>query len=86
MPGAGRDRPYSGSSGSRRALRLAVVAVGEVGERTKLHRIADACRYDTECAACDEPQLTPNSICVPMVAHGRTLGSITLDWPVKVKP
>jgi PAS domain S-box-containing protein len=42
-------------------------------------RIADACRYDTEGAACDEPRLTPNSICVPMVAHGRTLGSITLD-------
>jgi PAS domain S-box-containing protein len=42
-------------------------------------RIADACRYDTERPAYDKPQLTPNSICVPMAAHGRTLGSITLE-------
>jgi PAS domain S-box-containing protein len=42
-------------------------------------RIADGCRYDTEHAACDEPQLTPNTVCVPMTAHGRTLGSITLE-------
>src|SRR5438093_9330799 len=42
-------------------------------------RIADSCRYETESAACDEPQLTPSSICVPMAAHGRALGSITLE-------
>jgi PAS domain S-box-containing protein len=42
-------------------------------------RIADACRYDTESAACDEPQLSPDTICVPMAAHGRALGSITLE-------
>jgi PAS domain S-box-containing protein len=42
-------------------------------------RIADACRYDTESAACDEPQLSPDTICVPMAAHGRRLGSITLE-------
>jgi PAS domain S-box-containing protein len=42
-------------------------------------RIADACRFDTEHVACEEPQLSPRSICVPMAAHGRTLGSITLE-------
>jgi PAS domain S-box-containing protein len=42
-------------------------------------RIADACRFDTEPAACEEPELTAGSICVPMTAHGRTLGSITLE-------
>lgn len=42
-------------------------------------RIADACRYDTEHAECDEPQLSADTICVPMTAHGRTLGSITLE-------
>src|SRR6185436_15689222 len=37
------------------------------------------CRYDVEHPVCDEPQLTPTSICVPMAAHGQTLGSITLE-------
>jgi PAS domain S-box-containing protein len=42
-------------------------------------RIADVCRFDTEDATRGEPELTPASICVPMTAHGRTLGSITLE-------
>jgi PAS domain S-box-containing protein len=42
-------------------------------------RIADACRYETEQPVCDEPQLSAGSICVPMAAHGRKLGSITLE-------
>jgi hypothetical protein len=39
---ARRDRCQSGSSGSRRALRLAAVADGEAVERTKLQRIDGA--------------------------------------------
>src|SRR5215472_311000 len=39
-----RDRSYSGSSGSRRALRRALVADGEVDERVKHQRIETACR------------------------------------------
>src|SRR5260221_4359321 len=35
---------YNGNSGSRRALRRAVVAEGEVVERTKLQRIEEAVR------------------------------------------
>src|SRR5450631_1606824 len=35
---------HNGNSGSRRALRLAVVAEAEVVERTKLQRIEAACR------------------------------------------
>src|ERR1017187_806387 len=38
-----REYYHSGSSGSRRALRLAVVAEAEVVERTKLQRIEEAC-------------------------------------------
>lgn len=34
--------PYSGSSGSRRALRRALVTAGEAVERTKLQRIEGA--------------------------------------------
>src|ERR1700694_3092082 len=35
---------HSGNSGSRRALRRAVVAEADVVERTKLQRIEEACR------------------------------------------
>jgi PAS domain S-box-containing protein len=55
--------------------RVALEAVSKLA----VPRIADVCRFDTERPACDEPQLTPNSICVPMNAHGRTFGSITLE-------
>ncbi len=34
---------YNGNSGSRRALRLAVVAEAEAVERTKLQRMLEAC-------------------------------------------
>jgi PAS domain S-box-containing protein len=51
----------------------------EAVSRLAVPRIADACRFDTESAACDEPKLTPSTICVPMKAHGRTFGSITLE-------
>ena len=47
--------------------------------RLAVPRIADVCRFDTETPACDEPKLTPGTICVPMNAHGRTFGSITLE-------
>jgi PAS domain S-box-containing protein len=55
--------------------RVALEAVSKLA----VPRIADVCRFDTESPACDEPQLTPSSICVPMNAHGRTFGSITLE-------
>src|SRR6202022_3937408 len=42
--GGGNATRYNGNSGSRRALRLAVVAEGEAVERTKLQRTLEACR------------------------------------------
>ena len=42
-------------------------------------RIADTCRFDTDNCSCEEPRLSATSICVPMSAHGQTLGSITLE-------
>src|SRR5581483_6234713 len=42
-------------------------------------RIADVCRFDTEDLDCEDPELKTTSIRVPMAAHGRTLGSITLE-------
>jgi PAS domain S-box-containing protein len=55
--------------------RVALEAVSKLA----VPRIADVCRFDTESPGCDEPQLAPSSICVPMNAHGRTFGSITLE-------
>jgi PAS domain S-box-containing protein len=42
-------------------------------------RIADVCRFDTDEFDCTEPELSASTIRVPMAAHGRTLGSITLE-------
>ena len=55
--------------------RVALEAVAKLA----VPRIADACRFETESPACTEPKLTPSTICVPMNAHGRTFGSITLE-------
>jgi PAS domain S-box-containing protein len=55
--------------------RVALEAVSKLA----VPRIADVCRFETERPVCEEPQLTPTSICVPMTAHGTTFGSITLE-------
>jgi PAS domain S-box-containing protein len=55
--------------------RVALEAVSKLA----VPRIADVCRFDMENAPCDEPRLSPSTICVPMNAHGRTFGSITLE-------
>jgi PAS domain S-box-containing protein len=54
------------------------VSLAKVAELA-VPRIADSCRFDTESARCEEPRLTPTEICVPMAAHGQTLGSIILE-------
>jgi PAS domain S-box-containing protein len=54
------------------------VSLAKVSELA-VPRIADVCRFDLEDVSHDEPELRPDAICVPMTAHGRTLGTLTLE-------
>src|SRR5260370_26351140 len=86
------DSFYSGSSGSRRALRLAVVAEGEVVERTKLQRIEAAWRESCRitiwavrrgpAVSCGKTQVFP----CPLAASRPTVPSTPLGQPRPTPP